>query len=225
MKKSKSEDSRTRIRYDNCNHWVEFDTKSSRSRCKLNGCDGFTHAFCTKCKVHLCCFVNRNCFHTYHQSESRQKITKPVKQPNQITLKNRGSKQTIINKRSLYSGSNHIQNGTRTPKTTGQDTSSVHEHTRKAAKSSKITSVESTMESTQKELQKKVHWKPKLCEEFVYSGESSFESPTEKIGTAAKLYVVDLPSIQSTKRQDRRKTKHQVRAIGDEDIEFIEISD
>lgn len=50
---------------DEDNHWLKFDDKKSRSRCKLDGCDGFTHAYCTKCDTHFCFTSTRNCFQ-YH---------------------------------------------------------------------------------------------------------------------------------------------------------------
>lgn len=70
-----------------------------------------------------------------------------------------------------------------------------------------------------------------LCQKSI-SGEST--EPLN-IGTSVKIRVVDLSKLQSsqmvessnqsesTKRQDRRKTKHQLKPMSDEDFEFIEI--
>lgn len=48
-------------------HCPVFDSKTSRSRCKLTDCGGFTFIHCTKCNIHLCCSVNRNCFMQHHE--------------------------------------------------------------------------------------------------------------------------------------------------------------
>lgn len=48
-------------------NWPEFDSKPSRSRCKLHGCVSSTHIRCVECNLHLCCSVNRNCFMENHQ--------------------------------------------------------------------------------------------------------------------------------------------------------------
>lgn len=89
-KKRKSMDPEPELSYDNCSHWVKFDKKHSRSRCKMSGCKNFTHAFCTKCEIHLCCSVNHNCFLAYHVPASAKaqvkpprtvKVMHPVKQP------------------------------------------------------------------------------------------------------------------------------------------------
>lgn len=53
-------------RFDNTGHWLEFDNKDFRSRCKQ--CGMLTHAFCKKCIIHLCFNRNRNCFRSYHLS-------------------------------------------------------------------------------------------------------------------------------------------------------------
>lgn len=94
MNKLKTLVPQTDSRYDNLGHWVEFDGNHSRSRCKLPGCKGFTHIFCTKCEVHLCCMPGRNCFRDYHE-------VKPVKQVKRMTPKKSESKQAGIAKRSV----------------------------------------------------------------------------------------------------------------------------
>lgn len=53
-------------RFDNIDHWLEFDDSNSRSLCKLPGCRMLTHSFCSKCNIHLCFNRNRNCFRRYH---------------------------------------------------------------------------------------------------------------------------------------------------------------
>lgn len=52
-------------------HWPFSDDKKCQSRCKLKGCDGQTHVYCSKCSadgklVHLCFTKHRNCFVNYH---------------------------------------------------------------------------------------------------------------------------------------------------------------
>lgn len=68
------------IRFDNMEHWIEFDDPNEERksfRCKHCGAQATT--FCTKCKVHLC-FVRekkrgqvtrkiRNCFKAFHTME------------------------------------------------------------------------------------------------------------------------------------------------------------
>lgn len=54
------------LRYDGKNHWVIYDDKNSRSRCKLPTCKFFSHLYCQKCDTHLCLTSKRNCFYKYH---------------------------------------------------------------------------------------------------------------------------------------------------------------
>lgn len=49
-------------------HFALYDTKSYRSRCKLSGCNRFSHLFCEECEVHLCITSKRNCFYKYHHN-------------------------------------------------------------------------------------------------------------------------------------------------------------
>lgn len=53
-------------RFDDFDHWLMYDDNNSRSICKMPGCVMLTHAFCTKCKKHLCFKKERNCFRKYH---------------------------------------------------------------------------------------------------------------------------------------------------------------
>lgn len=53
-------------RFDDFDHWLIYDDNNSRSICKMPGCVMLTHAFCTKCKIHLCFKKERNCFRKYH---------------------------------------------------------------------------------------------------------------------------------------------------------------
>lgn len=55
--------------FGNTAHWPKNDEKYSRSRCKMKGCNNYTHNFCTnnQCNVHLCYTRHRNCFREYHK--------------------------------------------------------------------------------------------------------------------------------------------------------------
>lgn len=72
---------------------------------------------------------------------------------------------------------------------------------------------------------KKVQWKPNLYQKFIYDDTSSNQVK------ASGIRVVDLASLQDSKmvnsaslqRQNRRKTKHEVKANSD-DLEFTEIN-
>lgn len=52
------------IRLDETSHWATYMT--SRLRCKLPNCDGFTFIKCEKCDVSLCLNKNKNCFKRFH---------------------------------------------------------------------------------------------------------------------------------------------------------------
>lgn len=67
--------------YDKSRCLPYVDQKDSRSRCKITGCRGFTHIFCTKCDLHLCITSKRNCFYKYHD---QQKQTNKQKQPSTV---------------------------------------------------------------------------------------------------------------------------------------------
>lgn len=54
------------IQMDGVGHWPVW-TKE-RERCKLQGCKGKSRVKCSKCKVHLCCNSNKNCFLNYHSN-------------------------------------------------------------------------------------------------------------------------------------------------------------
>lgn len=58
-------------RFDGFNLWIQNDRKNSRTQCILLGCNHLTHAFCTKCQVHLCFNQNRNCFRLFHEPTAR----------------------------------------------------------------------------------------------------------------------------------------------------------
>lgn len=55
------------FRYDCQDHWPTFDARKESTRCKLEMCTKKTHVMCTKCKVHLCCLSDRNCFLKFHK--------------------------------------------------------------------------------------------------------------------------------------------------------------
>lgn len=55
-----------KIRYDQIGHLPEFDEKKNPTRCKNDDCRHTTHAFCSKCRVHLCLLQSRNCFRDFH---------------------------------------------------------------------------------------------------------------------------------------------------------------
>ena len=50
------------LRYDKVEHWVVFAEKRRCRLCKT----GTPMSKCIKCKVHLCCNNNKNCFISYH---------------------------------------------------------------------------------------------------------------------------------------------------------------
>ena len=54
------------IRKDSVGHWPSQNEK--RGTCKYPGCSGKVRMFCQKCKVHLCCEPNRNCYQMFHQN-------------------------------------------------------------------------------------------------------------------------------------------------------------
>lgn len=60
------------------NHWLQFDDQKSRSRCKLDGCDGFTHGYCTICEIHFCYTSTRNCFQSHLESVGHPNEHYPV---------------------------------------------------------------------------------------------------------------------------------------------------
>lgn len=63
--------------FDGKDHWVLYDDKKCRSRCKMANCVFFSHWFCQKCRVNLCVTSKRNCFYEYHHQLTEEKqITK-----------------------------------------------------------------------------------------------------------------------------------------------------
>lgn len=54
------------IRKDGIGHYPSHAEK--RGTCKYPNCTGRIFMFCLKCKVHLCCDKNRNCFLAFHQN-------------------------------------------------------------------------------------------------------------------------------------------------------------
>lgn len=186
------------MRYDNFNHWVEFDKKKSRSRCKLADCNGFTHAHCTKCKLSLCCSVNRNCFRKFHKPGSANIQAIPAKRINQ-------QRQKL---------------------TKNCESKKIEKHTNQITQWSSFKSVKSTTKL------KKVQKNSNLCEDHAHSHETS-ELSNQSVGTTEKNKIVNLASLQSSqmveteahKRRNRRKNKHQVKPMSDEDLQFTEIDD
>ncbi|XP_072392146.1 uncharacterized protein [Diabrotica undecimpunctata] len=55
------------IQTDNFGHIPEFNSKKEATRCKNTDCNGSSHVFCTKCKIHLCLIKARNCFAAFHE--------------------------------------------------------------------------------------------------------------------------------------------------------------
>ena len=52
-------------RLDGIEHWPEVQ-QNVRLRCKNDKCSMKSNVSCTKCQVHLCLNVTRNCFKDYH---------------------------------------------------------------------------------------------------------------------------------------------------------------
>ncbi|XP_041920584.1 piggyBac transposable element-derived protein 2-like [Alosa sapidissima] len=52
------------IRLDRLDHWPEMG--APKGRCKNPGCKGIIRVVCSKCKVHLCCNGENNCFKALH---------------------------------------------------------------------------------------------------------------------------------------------------------------
>lgn len=229
MEQSKSVGSELEMRYDNCGHWVEFDKKKSRSRCRLPGCKSSTHAFCTKCSVHLCCNLNHNCFRAFHipDKEKKQlnkaqpvklvKPTRPVKQPIQMAPKKSGPKCADFAKRNTYRRQcNSKLGGSKAVTIAIQDT--PH---------SILKTAKSTIKATRQTRCRKMQWKPDLFEDSVFSNASSNQDVGESasyVGNLASTQGGDMANSVLTQRQSRRKTKHQIKSNSDE-VEFIEINE
>ena len=54
------------IRYDQIGHFPKVEKTKSKHRCKQTGCSIRAHIFCIKCKVHLCCSIEKDCFFEFH---------------------------------------------------------------------------------------------------------------------------------------------------------------
>jgi hypothetical protein len=52
-------------RFDGIEHWPQIQ-QNLRLRCKNEHCTMKTNVYCSKCQVHLCLNVSRNCFINYH---------------------------------------------------------------------------------------------------------------------------------------------------------------
>lgn len=90
------------FRYDEKNHWVLYDDKNCRSRCKLPNCKFFSHLYCQKCDKHFCLTSKRNCFYDYHsppivskQKNDINRCQKRVKN-NVVDRNTRSSKQCLF---------------------------------------------------------------------------------------------------------------------------------
>jgi hypothetical protein len=55
------------VRFDGLGHYSIFDERAMRTTCKSDGCKQRTFSLCAKCRVHLCCNTNRNCFAEFHR--------------------------------------------------------------------------------------------------------------------------------------------------------------
>lgn len=87
-------------------HFVSWDEKPYRSRCKNLKCQFFTHLFCLTCKVHFCITAKRNCFLEHHRrlmmmpvntlGRSSSKKSKQKTTPLTETKK-KGSDKRVIN--------------------------------------------------------------------------------------------------------------------------------
>lgn len=195
-------------------HLVDFDQNQSRSRCKLPGCKGFTHAFCIKCDTHLCCIQKRNCFLVHHTNKQvkaakQTKSIKPVKRPTQTKAKKKVQSEAAQKMR-------RVQYGTRN----GSRRTSIRKQ------NALPTILKTTVSTNMNGRPKKVQWKSELCETLIFHDETS----NQEIDKPAKVRGSFMPSIHdsndsiansvSPQRQSRRKTKHQVKANSDQ-LEFI----
>ncbi|XP_031625438.1 uncharacterized protein LOC116342086 [Contarinia nasturtii] len=174
-----SADVKPEIRYDNYNHWVEFDKKYSRTRCKMDGCKKSTHAFCTKCEIHLCSSVNYNCFRSFHTLKKEEKVNvkKTVKQPKQMRLKNTGAKPVDNTKRSSHRRKS-INNRSGSRIVTSPNTPRFK------------TNIDNL---THKNPSNKAHRKQDPCQEFGYLSEPSDEEDAE----TPKIRFVNFTSIHN----------------------------
>lgn len=212
------------MRYDKFDHWVDFDKKNSRSRCKFTGCDGFTHAYCTKCEIHLCCSVNRNCYREFHKPEGvrkQAKLTKLLKKKNPASsakignkteTKSRKSKRADDNKESNIS--NRLRSATKMENVTGE-----------AASKSMPESSMSTLKENGVHKPKKVLRSPNHPDLIFSSNRSAGANPNIPTVSMECLQSSQTAAGGSLQRRSRRKSKHQVKEIGEEDLKFIETDD
>lgn len=202
---------KSKMRYDNLDHWVEFDKKKSRSRCKLVDCNGFTHGYCTKCMIYLCCSVNRNCFRKFHQPESAWEKPKPVK-----CLKQQSQKLTKGRRQEKADNHKNISLSHR-----ARCDEKAEESSDRITRQTSFKNVKSTMKP------KGEQWNSNFCQEYVQS--YSLKLSNQCVGTLAKDQIMDssrqMLETESRKRQNRRKSSHQVKPISDESLEYIEIVD
>lgn len=65
QRRQKKEDRFDGVQFDRLDHLPDIESKPSRTRCKLKGCNLKTNFYCIKCKKHLC-IKKQNCFVQYH---------------------------------------------------------------------------------------------------------------------------------------------------------------
>lgn len=176
-------------------HLVDFDQNKSRSRCKLPGCKGFTHAFCIKCDTHLCCIQNRNCFLVHHTNKQvkaakQTKSIKTVKRPTQTKAKKKVRSDAVQQMRRVKSGT----------RSSFRRTSTRKQNALPSILKTTISTVDSTNMNGRP---KNVQWKSELCKTLVFHDDSN-----------------DHIHDSSPQRQSRRKTKHEVKA-NSEELEFF----
>ncbi|CAF4255548.1 unnamed protein product [Rotaria socialis] len=51
------------VRFDKFDHWP---TPTSKGRCRIRGCTGYTRISCSKCELRLCLNNKNNCYTDYH---------------------------------------------------------------------------------------------------------------------------------------------------------------
>lgn len=68
-KKQQEKRPKKKIRYDRHDHLPHYDSKDAATRCKNEKCKYSTHVYCSKCNVHLCCTIKRNCFTEFHTND------------------------------------------------------------------------------------------------------------------------------------------------------------
>lgn len=71
----------TECRFDGKDHWPIYDSKTSRSQCKIRNCGFLTHWMCQKCDTHVCINRTRNCFVRFHKENVCSIGSKSAKKP------------------------------------------------------------------------------------------------------------------------------------------------